>query len=91
VHFTQAYASWLNQVEIWFNRINSENDSAKNLPQCEGTGVKTDQFVRAEKTTARPFAWTATAGSIFAKVQRRYERIPGTGQGVQSIRAKALY
>jgi putative transposase len=25
VHFTPTYASWLTQVEIWFNRITYEN------------------------------------------------------------------
>jgi transposase len=25
VHFTPTYASWLDQVEIWFNRITYEN------------------------------------------------------------------
>ena len=24
VHFTPTYASWLNQVEIWFNRITQQ-------------------------------------------------------------------
>ncbi|MGB2666039.1 MAG: IS630 family transposase, partial [Candidatus Acidiferrum sp.] len=39
---------------------------------------KIDQYVRASNTHAQPFVWTATADSIFAKVQRLCERISGT-------------
>jgi putative transposase len=41
--------------------------------------TKIDQFVENANQNARPFAWTATADSIFAKVQRLCERISGTG------------
>ena len=39
---------------------------------------KIDTFVQSSNASARPFVWTATAGSIFAKVQRLSERISGT-------------
>ncbi len=39
--------------------------------------TKIDQFVENDNQNARPFAWTATADSIFAKVQRLCERISG--------------
>jgi hypothetical protein len=38
VHFTPTYVSWLNQVETWFQPDHSASDSARNFPQCEGTG-----------------------------------------------------
>ena len=41
--------------------------------------TKIDQFVENDNQNARPFVWTATADSIFAKVQRLCERISGTG------------
>jgi putative transposase len=41
---------------------------------------KIDQYVRTSNTHAQPFIWAATADSIFAKVQRLWERISGTGR-----------
>jgi putative transposase len=78
VHFTPTYASWLNQVEIWFNRITQRAIRRGTFRSVKELVAKIDQFVHAENTTARPFAWTATADSIFAKVQRLCERISGT-------------
>jgi hypothetical protein len=40
--------------------------------------AKIDQFVQRDNQKAQPFVWTATADSIFAKVQRLGERISGT-------------
>jgi len=39
---------------------------------------KIDIFVQSYKASARPFVWTATADSIFTKVQRLCERISRT-------------
>ena len=35
VHCTPTYASWLNQVEIWFNLINAARHSTRNIQQCQ--------------------------------------------------------
>ncbi len=40
--------------------------------------IARDQFVTNDNQNARPFVWTATANSIFAKVQRLCKRISGT-------------
>jgi transposase-like protein len=39
---------------------------------------KIDHYVQNSNRHAQPFVWTATADSIFAKIQRRCERISGT-------------
>ena len=39
---------------------------------------KIDAFVAAYNRTAKPFAWTATAKSIFSKFERLLSRISGT-------------
>jgi putative transposase len=79
VHFTPTYASWLNQVEIWFNRITQQAIRRGSFRSVKELIEKIDQYVRASNTHAHPFAWTATADSILAKVQRLCERISGTG------------
>jgi putative transposase len=78
VHFTPTYASWLNQVEIWFNRITQQAIRRGTFRSVKELVEKIDAFVRSSNATARPFVWTATADSIFAKLQRLCESISGT-------------
>ena len=78
VHFPLTYASWLNQVEIWFNRITQRAIRRGTFRSVKELVEKTDQYVRASNTNAHPFIWIAPADSIFAKVQRLCERICGT-------------
>ena len=78
VHFTPTYASWLNQVEIWFNRITQRAIRRGTFRSVKELVEKIDQYVQTSNTHAHPFTWTATADSIFAKVQRLCERIYGT-------------
>src|SRR5258706_770327 len=79
VHFTPTYASWLNQVEIWFNRITQQAIRRGTFRSVKELVEKIDQYVQTSNSHARPFVWTATADSIFAKIQRLCERISGTG------------
>ena len=78
MHFTPTYASWLNQVEIWFHRITQRAIRRGTFRSVKELVAKIDQFVENDNQNARPFVWTATADSIFAKVQRLCERISGT-------------
>src|ERR1700686_3336759 len=78
VHFTPTYASRLNQVEIWFNRITQQAIRRGTFRSVKELVEKIDQYVQASNTYAQPFVWTATADSIFAKVQRLCERISRT-------------
>ena len=78
VHFTPTYASWLNQVEIWFNRITQQAIRRGTFRSVKDLIEKIDRFVQTSNASARPFVWTASADSIFAKVQRLCERISGT-------------
>jgi len=78
VHFTPTYASWLNQVEIWFNRITQRAIRRGTFRSVKELVAKIDAFVQNSNASARPFVWTATADSIFAKVQRLCEGISGT-------------
>lgn len=77
-HFTPTYASWLNQVEIWFNRITQQAIRRGTFSSVKDLVQKIDHYVRNSNRRAQPFVWTATAESIFAKVERLCERIYGT-------------
>jgi transposase len=78
VHFTPTYASWLNQVEIWFNRITQQAIRRGTFQSVKELVAKIDQFVHSSNAHPRPFVWTATADSILAKIERLCNRISGT-------------
>lgn len=78
VHFTPTYSSWLNQVEIWFNRITQQAIRRGTFRSVAELIEKIDRFVQTSNASAKPFVWTATADSILAKVQRLCHRISGT-------------
>src|SRR5207302_6390220 len=61
VHFTPTYASWLNQVEIWFHRITQRAIRRGTFRSVKELVTKIDQFVANDNQNTRPFVWTATA------------------------------
>jgi hypothetical protein len=77
VHFTPTYSSWLNQVEIWFNRITQQAIRRGTFSSVKQLISRIDQFVQSYNAKAQPFVWTATAESILAKIERLCARISG--------------
>ena len=78
LHFTPTYASWLNQVEIWFNIITQRAIRRGTFRSVKELTEKIDRFVVNYNVRTRPFMWTATADSILQKIQRLCEYISGT-------------
>src|SRR5260221_635048 len=78
LYLNPTYASWLNQVEIWFNRITQQAIRRGTFSSVKDLVEKIDHYVQNSNRRAQPFVWTATADSIFAKVERLCERIYGT-------------
>jgi len=78
VHFTPTYSSWLNQVEIWFNRITQQAIRRGTFRSVKELVEKIDHYVQNSNRQARPFVWTATADSILGKVERLCKGISGT-------------
>ena len=78
VHFTPTYASWLNQVEIWFNRITQQAIRRSTFRSVKDLVEKIEHYVQHSNHHAQLFAWTATADSILVKAQRLCERISET-------------
>jgi len=79
VHYTPTYASWLNQVEIWFNIITQRAIRRGTFRNVQSLIAKIEQFVSQYNRTSHPFTWTATAESIIEKVRRLCQGISGTG------------
>jgi len=61
VHFTPTYASWLNQVEIWFNRITQRAIRRGTFRSVKELVAKIDQFVQRDNPESPALVWTATA------------------------------
>ena len=63
LHFTPTYSSWLNQVELWFSKVQrdvlargiftSTTDLARNLRR----------YIAAYAMTAKPFRWKCATPS----------------------------
>jgi len=75
VHFTPTYSSWLNQVEIWFNRITQQAIRRGTFRSVKDLVDKIDQFVQHYNARTLPFVWTATADSILEKIKRLCQSI----------------
>jgi putative transposase len=78
VHFTPTYASWLNQVEIWFHIITQKAIRRGTFGSVKELVAQIERFVRSYNAQASPFLWTATADSILQKIGRLCEHISGT-------------
>jgi len=76
---TPPYASWLNQVEIWFSIITQRAIRRGTFRSVPDLVAKIDTFVQHYNRRCHPFVWTATADSILAKIERLCKAIAGTG------------
>ena len=56
-HFTPTYSSWLNQVEIWFSKIERDVIARGVLTSVRDLARKLMRYIQAYGKTARPFRW----------------------------------
>jgi transposase len=57
LHFTPTYSSWLNQVELWFARIEREVISRGVFSSVSDLARKLRRYIRAYSAHAKPFRW----------------------------------
>jgi transposase len=57
LHFTPTYSSWLNQVEIWFSRIERDVIARGVFSSVRDLARKLLRYIRAYSKTARPLHW----------------------------------
>ena len=65
LHFTPTYSSWLNQVEIWFAKVERDVIARGVFTSVGDLARKLMLYIRAYSKTARPFNWK------YADVRRR--------------------
>ena len=66
-HFTQAGASWLNTVEIWFSILTKQQVRQGVYHDVPELIAAIDHFIAAYNERAQPFVWTKTAEQVLAK------------------------
>lgn len=79
VHHTPTYASWLNQVEIFFNLITQQAIRRGTFKSVKELVAKIKQYIVQYNRHPKPFMWTATADSILTKIERLCQSISVTG------------
>jgi transposase len=68
-HFTPTGSSWLNMIEIWFGLITRQSIRRGTFTSVNALIVRIRDYVAHWNTDPKPFAWTATADEILAKVR----------------------
>ncbi len=57
-HFMPTYSSWLNQIEIWYARIQRDVISRGVFTSAADLSRKLMQYIRVYTKSAKPFRWT---------------------------------
>jgi transposase len=58
LHFTLTYSSWLNQVELWFSKIERDVIARGVFKSVFDLKRKLMRYIRAYNRQARPFRWS---------------------------------
>lgn len=69
LHFTPTGSSWINQVERWFAKITTQAIRRGNFRSVKHLIQAIDDYIAQHNQDPKPFQWTATAESIFAKLE----------------------
>ena len=59
-HFTPTYSSWLNQVEIWFSKIERDVIARGVFTSVADLARKLRRYIRVYGKSAKPFRWSYT-------------------------------
>ena len=57
LHFTPTYSSWLNQVELWFSKVQRDALSRGIFTSTADLARKLRRYINAYSKRARPFSW----------------------------------
>src|SRR5499427_8796579 len=58
LHFTPTYASWLNQIELWFSKIERDLLTRGIFTSVADLARKIRRYIRHYNKTAKPMRWT---------------------------------
>ena len=60
IHYTPTYSSWLNQIEIWFSKIQRDVIARGIFTSTTDLSRKLIRYIKQYKKTATPFRWRCT-------------------------------
>ena len=58
LHFTPTYCSWLNQVELWFSKIERDVIARGVFTSVKDLSRKLLRYIQTYNRQAKPFKWT---------------------------------
>ena len=67
MHFTATYSSWLNQVELWFNRVERDVIARGVFTSTPDLSRKLMRYIREGNKNPKPVKWS------YSDVRRRIE------------------
>ena len=70
MHFIPTSSSWMNLIERWFREITEQRIRRDAFESVDELIEVISDYIDHHNAHARPFAWTATADEILAKVKR---------------------
>jgi transposase len=56
-HFTPTYSSWLNQVEIWFSKVERDVIARGIVTSMKDLARKLRRYINAYSANAKPIQW----------------------------------
>lgn len=57
IHYTPTYSSWLNQVELWFSKVERQVTARGIFKSTDDLARKLMLYIREHNKTARPIKW----------------------------------
>jgi hypothetical protein len=57
IHYTPTYSSWLNQIEIWFSKVQRQAIARGIFSSVDDLARKIMRFIRNYNKTATPIRW----------------------------------
>jgi len=70
LHFTPTYASWLNQVEVWFSILSRAALAGASFTSPTQVRGAIEAFTQAHNENAAPFEWTKSV--VYQKTPKRH-------------------
>src|SRR5450759_2068220 len=70
IHYVPTSCSWLNLIERWFAELTNKRIRRDSFLSVDQLIAAINDFLAAWNENPRPFVWTATVESIFAKPAR---------------------
>jgi len=60
IHYTPTYSSWLNQIELWFAKIERDVTARGIFTSVTDLRRKLMRYIRHYNTVAKPIRWSYT-------------------------------